>query len=115
MTHPDDPTRLLHILESARKAIRLTAGRNREELINDEVIMLAIIRLLEIIGEAALSISDEFKSRHPEMPWRRMSDMRNRLIHGYFDVEPRLVWQTLVTDLPALIEKVQSAFKNEPS
>jgi len=41
--------------------------------------------------------------------------MRNRLIHGYFDVEPRLVWQTLVTDLPALIEKVQSAFKNEPS
>jgi uncharacterized protein with HEPN domain len=114
MPHPDDTTRLRHTMESAHKAIRFTAGRSRTDFINDEVLLLAVIRLLEIIGEAASGISDDFKSQHPEIPWRKMSDMRNRLIHGYFDVEPRLVWETLLADLPPLVEKLQAALKNEP-
>ncbi len=109
MPQPDDATRLRHILESARKAVRFTRGKNAEDLINDEVLSLAVIRLLEVIGEGAAGISPVFKARHPEIPWRQMSATRNHLIHGYFDVEPRLVWETVVADLPMLIEQVQAA------
>ncbi len=113
MPLPDDATRLRHILESARKAARFANGRSSGDLFSDEMLLLAITRLLEIIGEAATGISEEFKARYPEIPWRQMSGMRNRLIHGYFDVEPRLVWETVVTELPFLIEQVQAVIERE--
>ncbi len=111
MPPPDDAARLHHILESARKAVRFTQGKSAEDLIGDEVLSLAIIRLLEVIGEGAAGISPKFKATHAEIPWRQMSAMRNHLIHGYFDVEPRLVWETVVADLPMLIEQVQAAIE----
>jgi len=114
MPLPDDATRLRHILESARKAVRFAAGkRHSEDLVSDEVLFLAIVHLLGIIGEAAAGVSDEFKTGHPETPWRQMTATRNRLIHGYFDVEPRLVWETVVTDLPVLIKRVQAVIEGQ--
>ena len=108
MPLPDDSTRLRHILESARKAVRFAQSKGNAGPVKDEILLLAIIRLLEIIGEAATGVSDEFKARHANIPWRQMTSMRNRLIHGYFDVEPRLVWQTVATELPSLIKQVET-------
>jgi len=113
MPLPDDATRLRHIVESAQKAAHFARGKSSEDFVTDEMLLLAVTRLLEIIGEAGASISDEFKARHAEIPWRKMSGMRNRLIHGYFDVEPRLVWETVVEDLPPLVRRVEAVIEKE--
>lgn len=67
----------------------------------------AVVRHLEIIGEAATQVSAEYKSDHPEIPWRRISDFRNVLIHEYFAVDPLLVWEILGKDIPELKNKVE--------
>jgi uncharacterized protein with HEPN domain len=67
---------------------------------------LSLVRLLEIIGEAVTGISDELKETHPHIPWHQMTAMRNRLIHGYFDINLDVVWQTVKEDLPSLIKQI---------
>ncbi len=67
---------------------------------------LSLVRLLEIVGEAASGISEELKQSHPDIPWHQMTAMRNRLIHGYFDINLDVVWRTIQDDLPPLIEKI---------
>jgi uncharacterized protein with HEPN domain len=72
----------------------------------------AVVRHLETIGEAAAHVSDDFKIEHPEIPWRRISDFRNVLIHEYFAVDPLLVWKIMEKDIPTLktqIEKLLNA------
>jgi uncharacterized protein with HEPN domain len=113
MAPPDDATRLRHILDSARKTIQFACGKGLDDLVADEKLLLALTRLLEIIGEAAAGVSDEFRKRHPEVPWRQMSDTRNRLIHAYFDTDPRLVWETVEGELPSLIQQVEAIVKRE--
>jgi uncharacterized protein with HEPN domain len=62
-----------------------------------------VIRCIEIIGEAASRLSKEFRKAHPDVPWQYMIGMRNRIIHGYFDIDPDLVWKTASQELPALV------------
>ena len=66
-----------------------------------------MVRLLEIIGEAAKGITAEFRQEHSELPWKSMVGMRDRLIHGYFDVNLDIVWKTVINDLPPLINKLE--------
>jgi uncharacterized protein with HEPN domain len=66
--------------------------------------MLAIIKSIEIIGEAASKVTDTFKTKNSNIPWNDIINMRNRLIHAYFDVNLDIVWQTVKTDLPDLIK-----------
>lgn len=113
MPKPDDNTRLLHIVEAAGTAIQFTKGKTSDDLGRDEMLSLALVRLLEIIGEAAKGVTDECRGRHPEIPWSSMSAMRNRLIHGYFDVDQALVWQTVARELPPLVAQVRQALKSE--
>lgn len=89
------------------KLVALCQGRKRQELDTDRMLNLSLVRLLEIVGEAAAGISDTMKESHPYIPWYQMTSMRNRLIHGYFDVNLDVVWQTVKTDLPALIEQLK--------
>jgi uncharacterized protein with HEPN domain len=69
--------------------------------------------LLEIIGEAARGLSPVIQNRYPEIPWRQMAGMRNRLIHGYFDVDPDLIWQTVTVELPPLVRQIKRIIKQE--
>ena len=76
------------------------------EFDNDRIRQLAVIRLLELIGEASNQVSAEFKKHHNDIPWKEMISMRNRLIHGYFSVNTRIVWDTIRIDLSYLLGKL---------
>jgi uncharacterized protein with HEPN domain len=71
------------MLEHAREAVEMTRGRSRADLDTDRKLNLALVRLVEVIGEASTRVPDDFRLRHPGLPWRDVSDLRNRLIHGY--------------------------------
>ena len=74
----------------------------------DEKLQLAVIRLLELAGEAANGLSDELRDEHPEIPWSQITATRNRLIHGYFDVDLNVVWKIVTEDVPALAQSLQA-------
>ncbi len=76
---------------------------------SDRVLSLALVRLLEIVGEAARRVSDETREAHPEVPWSQIVGLRNRLIHGYDSVDLEILWRILSDDLPRLIEALEDA------
>lgn len=98
-----DDVCLLDILDSAKTAADYVAGKTREEFLADRQCQDAVIRRLEIIGEAARRLSDETREAHPDLPWRELLGQRNILIHKYDDVDFAIVWETVQKDLPALI------------
>ena len=108
----DDNVRIKHILDAANEAVSFAKGKNRTDLDSDRQLNLSLVRLLEIIGEAARGISPEFREANPDLPWESMIGMRDRLIHGYFDVNLDVVWQTVTEDLPPLIEKLKKFVKD---
>ncbi|MBN2377329.1 MAG: DUF86 domain-containing protein [Sedimentisphaerales bacterium] len=99
----DDSVRIRHIVDAAQEAVEFVEGRRREELDSNRMLNLSLVRLLEIIGEAARGISEEFRQEHAELPWKKMVGMRDRLIHGYYDINLDVVWETVQEDLPDLI------------
>ena len=101
-----DSVRLRHMSDACQKAMSFAAGKSREDLEDDELLALALVRLLEIIGEAAGSISEEFRGRYPEIKWRALAGTRDRLIHGYFDVDLDIIWRIVTDDLPPLAENL---------
>ncbi len=105
----DDLTRLKHIRQAAIEAINFMANRTRDDLDNERMLSLALVRLIEIMGEAANNISDQKQSRYPDIPWRRIIGMRNRLVHAYFEVDLDIVWQVVVHDLPLVLVQVEKA------
>ena len=102
-----DLTRLRHLHAAVQEALALIAGRTRDDLDQDRTLNLALVRLLEIIGEAARSLSPPARQAHPEIPWQRMIGMRNQLIHAYFDIDLDIVWQTAQEDLPPLLRALE--------
>ncbi len=68
----------------------------------------AVLRWFEIIGEASRRLTNDFRNQHPDVPWREITDMRNRVTHGYFDIDLEVVWNTITRDLPALEEAIVS-------
>ena len=110
---PDDRVRLQHMLDAVRSAISYTKGRSRADLDQDELLGLALVRLLEIIGEAAKKVSEPFKSVNPQIAWRQIGATRDRLIHGYFDVDHDIVWEIVKTDLPNLILQLEELFDSD--
>ncbi len=104
---PSDQVRLRHIVDAARRAMTFLEDRRRDDLGGDEMLGLALVRLLEVIGEAARGVSDRLRREHPEIAWSKMAGMRDRLIHGYFDIDFDIVWATVQEDLPRLIHQIE--------
>jgi uncharacterized protein with HEPN domain len=102
-----DEIRLRHMLDAARKVATLVRGKSRSILDQDEVLALALVRLVEIIGEAATGTSAAVRIANPLIPWHAMSAARNRLIHGYFDVDYDILWQILTVSVPELIAQLE--------
>jgi uncharacterized protein with HEPN domain len=105
---PSDEVRLRHMLDAARKAVESTKGVSRADFASDEIKVLAMTRLIEIIGEAAKNISDDTKQQIPAVPWKEVAGTRDRLIHGYFNVDLDILWHILIDDLPTLIRNLES-------
>lgn len=103
MTRHDDLIRLRHMLEHAREAVELCRERGRVDLERDRMLELSLVRLVEIVGEAATKVSDEFRKKYPFIPWRQAQGMRNRLIHGYDTIDFDVLWDTIKVDFPPLI------------
>ena len=112
MTRHDDVIRLRHMLDHAREAVQMVEGKQRAALKNDRKLELALVRLVEIVGEAAAKVSVEGQSKFGEVPWSQIIAMRNRLIHGYDAVDLDVLWDTIENDLPALISKLENALSS---
>ena len=100
----DEIDRFPHMRDAARAATTFAADKGRDDLDNDLMFQFAIVRALEIIGEAAARLSDATRDAHPEIPWFNIIGMRNRLIHGYFDVDLDIVWRTVEGQLSPLAD-----------
>lgn len=98
----DNLVYLRHIVEAIDKIDSCLAGFDFEKFSLNDLIFDAVIRELEIIGEAANKVEVKFQDSHPEIPWRKMIAIRNLLIHEYFGVNPKIVWETCQTDLKEL-------------
>jgi len=101
------------MLEAAREALAFSEGNKREDLENNRMLVLAIVKSLEIIGEAASKVSESYKTSADAIPWPEIINMRNRMIHAYYDVNLDIVWATVTRDLPVLIKYLEDIISNE--
>lgn len=107
-----DRVRLQHMLDAASRAVQFAEGRSREDLDNeDDPLGHALVRQIEIIGEAAGKVSSETRADLPNVPWPDIVGIRNRLIHAYFDIDLDILWATIQRSLPALIGNLESALE----
>jgi uncharacterized protein with HEPN domain len=104
LTLPPDEVRLLHIRDATESAADFITGRTRADLETDEMLRLALTKLVEIVGEAAKQLSDAGRARFPTIAWDDAARMRDRLVHHYFDVDLDVLWATVTQDLPALLD-----------
>lgn len=95
------------ILEAAEKIERYTAGMDYDEFVTDEKTVDAVLRNLEVIGEAAKSVPEDVRQEYPEVPWSEMAGMRDKLIHGYATVELQIVWMTVEEEIPTLRPQIE--------
>jgi uncharacterized protein with HEPN domain len=102
-----DDAYLLDILIACRRVLKFTEGMNSEEFQKNEVVQYAVMIPLQIIGEAAGKISQPARDAHPEIPWKHMIGMRNRLVHEYFRIKLDKVWETIRDDVPKLIPLIE--------
>jgi len=103
----DDAVRLRHMLDSAREAVELIHGKSRPDLDKNRVLSLALVRLLEIVGEAASRVTTATRQQTLNIPWSQIVSLRHRLIHGYDTIDMDILWKILTGDLPALIAQLQ--------
>ena len=98
--------------DHALEAIEMLGDKSLEQLRDDRVLQLALVQLIEIIGEAASRVSAEVRQAYPSIPWQLAADMRNKLIHGYDVIEYAVVYDTVRDDLPALAEQLGMVFEH---
>lgn len=103
----DDETRLRHMLDAAREAIAIAAGRAQADLAADRVRALALVKLIEIVGEAASKITPAFREAHPALPWRQIVGMRHVLVHDDDRVDLDRIQSVVTTDLPHLVAALE--------
>jgi len=110
-----DLASLWDIRQAARSIMRFGEAATLDSFAADEMLKSAVERQLILIGEAARRVSDQFRSAHPEIPWREMIGQRNVLVHGHGDVSDDLVWRVIADDLPTLVEELDRLIPNEPT
>jgi uncharacterized protein with HEPN domain len=96
------------VLDMARKASGLAAGKDRAAYDADEALRLALTHLVQVIGEAARHVSTEYSADHPEVPWLAIIGMRHKVVHDYMAVDEDIVWHTIQEDLPTLITLLEA-------
>lgn len=103
---------LEHILESISMIESYTKNLSQKEFLNSTQIQDAVMRRLEIIGEAITHIIDDFRGKYPEIPWQKIMGMRNMLIHEYFGISLKLVWDTVKKNVPELKQQIEKIYSD---
>jgi uncharacterized protein with HEPN domain len=105
---------VMDVLDAIAKCKEFIEGMEYKDFVSDDKTVFAVVRTLEVIGEAVKNIPDEVRKEHIEVPWKEMAGMRDKLIHGYFGVDLKRVWQTAKEEIPALkpfFEKIMRDLK----
>ncbi len=112
MTQRDPRISFLQMRDYAQEAVSLTKHKTREDIAKDRVLNLALTRLLEVVGEAATRVSDEEREKYANLPWAQIIGLRNRLIHGYDQVDLDILWEIVSEDLPPFVQKLEKIIQN---
>ena len=99
---------IAQMVEAAEAALEFTEGRSKESVASDRLVGFAVVRAIQLVGQAARGVSEKVQAAHPEIPWRQMIGMRNVVVHDYADVDLGLVWKTVREDLPGLIRRLNA-------
>lgn len=102
-----DEVRLRDMLDAAQKAVHFSEDKMHSDLESNEMFAFAVTRAIEIVGEAASKISDETKSRYPDIRWKAIVGMRQKIVHDYAAVDIDVIWDVITLDLPVLIDQLQ--------
>lgn len=107
MSRHDPNLTLEQIKDFADEAIQMANSKTREDLDRDRMLELALVRLVEMIGEAANRLPEDIREQYPAIPWRTIIATRNRLIHGYDTINKDILWAIVATDLPQMISHLR--------
>lgn len=105
--HDEDRARLQHMIDAAEAAAQFVAGRRRADLDTDRMLLFALVRSIEIIGEAANKTSEEMRTAAPHIPWKAIIGTRHRLIHSYFDIDADILWIAATVEVPTLLSQLR--------
>ncbi len=111
----DDLVYVGHMLDKAHEALSLVHGKTRLDYDRDKALRLALTHLIQVIGEAARRVSQAFRSRYPQIPWDAIAGMRSKIVHDYMNVDEDIVWDSVIQELPPLIEELEKIVPPESS
>ena len=109
----DDLIRLRHMLDATKEAVELAVGKSKHDIETERTLNLSLMRLIEVVGEAASRVSPEGRDKYSSIPWHQIIGMRNRLIHGYDDVDFEILYKTVTEDIPPLITQLEKVIPAE--
>lgn len=105
-----DPLRIKHMLDAIHNVNMYMKGMSEDDLVNNSMLFYAVVKNIEIIGEAAYKLTNDFKESHPDTPWRQIVSMRHILVHGYYQVTADEIFNVYQQDLPILLQQLSSYF-----
>jgi uncharacterized protein with HEPN domain len=113
MPPDEDVVRLQHMAEAIQEILEFTSNTEPKAFHEERPLQHLVIRDLVILGEAASRISAAYRENHSDIPWRDMIDLRNRLVHVYFDMNLDVIWETVLQDLPELLEQINACLSEQ--
>lgn len=108
-----DKSRLEHILQAIERINRYTEGKTFVDFIADDMMYYAVVKNIEILGEASNMLTEEFRQAHPNTPWKQVNGMRNYIVHEYFQIDNTVVWDVIKQDLPVLEKQIIEYIRKE--
>lgn len=108
-----DRGRLLHMQQAMENIHEFLDGRSAEDFLTDKMLYFAIVKNMENLGEAAYMLTNEFKDKHRQTPWKEIINMRHILVHGYYQIDSRIVWATIKNDLPSFELQIRECLSED--
>lgn len=108
MASREDSIYIGHMRDMTRRGVQAIVGKSRSDYDKDDILRLGLTHLVQVIGEAARKVSDEFRQQHPEIPWRKIVGMRHRIVHDYMRVDEDILWQVVTGDLSELLPLLEA-------